>query len=255
MTRRAWIVVATSLFSQLSPTMFARKKKTLGVKTRKPSVVSWPQELRGSKQQRVEQNTKAINLGIGQIATDSELLTMVGDGKLIELKNSDHYFVERGVRTKSWKTTKRVGGKKITKICNPKTNKVFVYPWVKEYLDKFAADCFIKFKRKKKLKITSGARSLEEQKEMRTPGSCYYEPSAAKVVSDLLEESLHVRAIAIDISRKGMSKKEIIWIRDKLVADKINGVEFVTEDQYDPVELETDPIEERACYHVVVFSK
>jgi len=79
---------------------------------------------------------------------------------------------------------------------------------------------------------------------MRTAGSCYYESSTAKVTDNPLEESLHGRAIAIDISRRGMSRDEIKWMRSRLIADKINGIEF-----------EIDPIEESSCYHIVVFPK
>ena len=203
--------------------------------------VTTPSELRGSVAQRIEQNMRAESLGVSQIANDETLARLVREKVLSELTDGDNYFIDRGVKTKPWKITRRIQGKRVTINCEPKPNRVFVYPWVKEYMDKLAADYFSEFK--KKFKITSGVRSLEEHALMRMRGSCYYEPAAAQA-SNLLEETLHARAIAIDISRRGMKASEVKWMRERLIADKINGIEF-----------EIDPIEESICYHIVVFPK
>lgn len=201
-----------------------------------------PLELKGSTEQRIGQNLRAENLGINQIANDVILARLIQEKILVELTNGDNYFIERGTETKPWKIIQRVKGKRTVINCAPKPNRVFTYPWVKEFLDKLATDHSLEFK-KKKFKITSGTRSLEEHKLMRTKGSCYYTPNAAQAAGPL-EESLHVRGIAIDISRKGMKSSEIRWMRKRLIADKINGIEF-----------EIDPIEENICYHIVVFPK
>lgn len=200
-----------------------------------------PTELRGSTEQRIGQNQRAESLGIGQIANDEMLARLVQEKILVELVDGDNYFIDRGAETKPHKITRRVKGKRVVVNCDPKPNEIFVYPWVKEYMDKLAADYFLKFK--KKFKITSGAGSLNERILMRTKGSCYYTPNAAQATNPL-EESLHARAIAIDISRKGMKASEIKWMRERLIADKTKGVEF-----------EIDPIEESICYHIVVFPK
>ncbi|MBI2062714.1 MAG: hypothetical protein HYT61_00530 [Candidatus Yanofskybacteria bacterium] len=207
-----------------------------------------PAELRGSREQRIEQNTKAIGLGFEQITTDQELLKMVTNNLLVELKDAEYYFVDRGVTP----LKKKRNGKKII-TCPPKENKVFVLDFTAAYVELLARDFFLEFG--KKLKVTSGARSLEEQLLMRTEGSCYYTSYAAEV-KNYLEESLHVRGNTIDISRKvitivrgrrkeiSMSSREVKWMRDRLIADKLKGIEF-----------ETEPIEENICYHVVVFPK
>lgn len=88
---------------------------------------------------------------------------------------------------------------------------------------------------------------------MTRKGSPYYTPYAAKAKTPL-EESLHVRGIAVDISRSGMSPQEVKWMRDRLIEDKKNGVEFETESE-ETLEIETEPIEERVCYHIVVFPR
>jgi len=221
-------LVAFIIFGSSVENFFGQRRKT-------------PPELRGSVVQRVEQNTRAESFGVGQIADDRELAAMVQDNILVELPSGSHYFIDRGTKTKPWKITRRVNNKKVGISCDPKPNEVFVYPWVKEYLDKLAADYFLKFK--KKFKITSGARSLEEHILMRTRGTCYYELAAA-LAGNPLEETLHARGIAIDISLKGMKASEIRWMRERLIADKTKGVEF-----------EIDPIEESFCYHIVVFPK
>lgn len=200
-----------------------------------------PPELKGSKLQRVEQNQRAESLGIKQIANEEELQNLIKSDAIVELTDDKHYFIDKGAETKPRKITRRVKGKRIVINCEPKPNKIFVYPWVKEYLDKRSADYFTEFR--KKFKFTSAARSLKEQILMRTKGSCYYTPFAA-LADNPLEETLHARAIAVDISRKGMKAKEIKWIRERLLADKILGVEF-----------EIDPTEETICYHIVVFPR
>lgn len=230
MRKFAWLFFTVILF------LCANKESALGQRRR-----TTPPELKGSTEQRIGQNLRVESLGIGQIADDRALATMVQDNILTELTDGVHYFIDRGTETKPRKITRRVNNKKVVINCDPKPNEVFVYPWVKEYLDKLATDHFSKFK--KKFKITSGARSLEEHILMRTRESCYYTPAAA-LAENPLEESLHVRAITIDISRKGMKASEIKWMRERLIADKINGIEF-----------EIDPIEENACYHIVVFPK
>lgn len=259
MTRRTWIVIVAGLFLPASPVLFARRRKALGTKTRKPRVVSRPQELRGSKEQRIEQNKKAVNLGIGPILTNQELLNMADGSALVELINVDYYFVDRGAVS----ARKLRRGKK-TIVCPSRESRVFVRPHVKPYVELLAKDFFQKFRQT--LKITSGARSLEEQTLMRTKGSCYYTPYAAEV-NHPFEESLHVRGIAVDVSRRAvvvaksklketsMSRKETDWMRNRLIADKLNGIEFEIEDQEEPIELETEPIEENICYHIVVFPR
>ncbi len=230
-------------------------------KIRRPKSTSSnrPAELRGSKKQRIQQNTKAINLGIGQIFTDEELLGMQRNNVLLKLKDTPYYLTDGGAiqfRRLRW-------GKK-TIFCMPREGRVLVRPYVKVYIDLLTRDFFLDFR--KKLKVTSGARSLEEQALMRTKGSCTYNPNAA-IANDPLEESLHTRALVFDISRRvvavvkgrskevSMSRQEIAWMRKRLVADKLKGVEFEfkEESENDKGVIETDPIEENVCYHIVVF--
>lgn len=228
----------------------------LAKKSKRNKTTPRPAELTGSKEQRIEQNTKAVNLGIGEILNDEELEVLVSKGVLVELTDTDYYFVDRGPaptqKSIKKKTSRSHTRKPRSANCPPKEKRVLVYPWVKTYLDQRARDYFLQSH--KYWKITSGARSLKEQRLMRTKGSCYYTPYAAKADGPL-EESLHVRAIAFDISRLGMGPGEIKWMRDTLVEDKRRGVEFELEDREDLLELETEPIEERICYHVVVFPR
>lgn len=214
-----------------------------------------PAELKGSTAQRVEQNTKAIDLGIEQISTQENLDVLVAKKLLVELTDSDHYFIDRGTAAKR-KNKKR----KFSVLCPPKDYRIFVRPEIKNYLDRFAADFFEEFKKNKKLKITSGTRTLEEQILMRTKKSCYYTHHAAKV-AEPLEESLHPRGNTIDISRRviliakgkkketSMSRAETRWMRERLLSDKNNGFKNGAET------LEIQPIEENHCYHIVIFQK
>lgn len=257
MTRRGLFL---NILYLLAPINLSGKQRRKTRQTKSP-IANRPVELRGSSEQRIRQNKKAIDLGIGQIATNKELLTMAKSKVLVELRDGDYYYADRGI-TPARKLRK---GRQMI-VCPPRENKIFVRAYVGTYIDLLARDFFLEFHKRKKMKITSGTRSLEEQIIMRTKGSCYYTPYAAEA-NDPLEESLHVRAIAIDISRRvviivknklkevPMSAEEIKWLRNRLIADKLNGVEFEIKNQEETVGLETEPIEERICYHIVVFPK
>jgi hypothetical protein len=229
-------------------------------KTKKPAPrPNRPPELVGSKEQRIAQNLRAIELGLNQIQIETELKELAQNGTLVELTDTECYYVDRSV-------IKRLRLPKSKKIRTEKETKpVFVYPWAKAYLEKVAGDYSKKFH--KRWRVTSGARSLWFHHEMTRKGSPYYTPFAAKAESPL-EESLHTRGNTFDISRRGMSLKEIKWMRNRLIADKKNGVEFEIENQEemeqeragqeeagknDKILIKPEPVEERICYHIVVF--
>lgn len=251
----AWlaIVAVDSFADTLNHRPNLKRGKTVRGRTLRPT------ELRGSPEQRIQQNLKAINLGLNQITTGDEMLSMIQAGTLVELLSSRYFEVNRGAVP-----IRKLGRGKKRILCQRKEEKVFVRKYVPSYVNLLAGDFYKDFR--KKLKITSGTRVLDEQILMRTKGSCYYTPYAAEVTNPL-EESLHVRGITIDISRRvlvagrnglqeiPMSRKEIEWMRKRLIADKLNGVEFEVENQEESTELETEPIEENICYHIVVFPK
>jgi len=220
-----------------------------------PPKSSRPAELVGSKEQRVAQNLRAIELGLFQIRTEEELGRLAKNGTLVELVKTRYYFPDR--------LYVRKRGKKIMREVKP----IFVYPWVKMYLDRLARDYYRKFS--KRFSVPSGARSLWFQHEMTRRGSPYYTPYAA-VAKTPLGESLHVRGIVIDISRLGMKPAEVRWMRERLIADKKNGVEFKLENQEEIGQeemgqekpagvgkffVEPEPIDEGICFHIVVFPK
>ena len=219
-----------------------------------------PLELRGSKEQRVEQNIRANNLGLGRISTRVELVALAVGKVLVELTDSDHYYIDPEPE----------------KICSPdvkgryktkflKKRRIYVRPEVKRYLDSYTAKYFAQFHNK--LKVTSGARSLEEQISMRSRKSPCFTGYAAEA-GNALEESLHVRGVVVDISRRVlaksgkrgkpreryMSSKEIAWIREELIKGKRSkNVEAEEELAETQIKLEINPIEENICYHIVVF--
>ncbi len=235
------------LFLISSPTEISGQMRSKH-KPKRQNKTTRPLELTGSKEQRVRQNLRAIGLGLPQILTDEDLKNLASDNVLAELNDNDFYFIDRtGPRTKYRK------GKK-TKIHIPQEKSaVHVRLWVKNYLDnQLGPDYLAEFHKKFKITANAGARSLERQNLMRKKGSPFYTPYAAQAEQPL-EESLHVRGIVIDISRRGMGKREIEWMRKRLIADKINGISAGEETAEEGVEI--DPIEENVCFHIVVFPK
>lgn len=222
---------------------------------------SRPPELRGSKEQRVEQNTKANELNLVHITTRAELETFASSGVLIELTDSDFYYIDPKPERIC---TLDARGKYRAKTAK---RRIFVYPEVKKYLDWRAEKHFSEVHAR--YKITSGARSLEEQVSMRTRGSPCFTGYAAEA-DNPLEESLHIRGNTVDISRKvmpvsnrgtkqkerQMTSREIAWMRARLIEDmKLEGVEAEEEIPETLKEVEVEPIEENICYHIVVFPK
>ncbi|MBI2063925.1 MAG: hypothetical protein HYT65_02955 [Candidatus Yanofskybacteria bacterium] len=235
------------------PISFAQKRAT----TR----ISRPLELRGSKEQRVAQNTKANELNLARIVTRTELEALASRGVLVELIDSDFYYIDpKPERICTLDARGRYGAKSAKR-------RIFVYPEVKQYLDQRAREYFVEFH--SKFKITSGARSLEEQLSMITRGSPCFNGYAAEAENPL-EESLHIRAIAVDVSRKvipisskgakqkerQMTSREIAWMRARLIEDmKLKGIEAEEEIPETMRGLEVASIEENICYHIVVFPK
>lgn len=227
----------------------------------KPNKRGRPQELRGTIEQRMAQNKKAEALGIKQIATDDELVSITASGLLVKLGETDGYFVDLGRSP-----VKKRRGKKIFTIepCS-KISDAHTFPHIKAYVDRLAHDYFKEVFGKKhrreasKLKISSAARSLEHQRKMRSPGTACYTPYAARV-PEPLAESLHVRGLALDISLRGVSAKGKKWLRKRLIADKKAGIVEVEEEIdevgiVDELLVEVDPIEESTCFHIVIFPK
>ncbi len=228
---------------------------------RRGAMRSRPPELRGSREQRIAQNLKARDLVIPKIFTETELEALVRLGTLIELTDFDYYYIDPSPEKIC---TLNLKGKYKAKFI---TRHIYVYPAVKRYLELRASEYFTRFHAK--LKLTSGARSLEEQLSMRTKGSPCFTKYAAEA-NDELEESLHVRGIAVDISRRvmvitnkknkyrerQMSWQEIAWMRASLMKDiKLKTIEAEEEFPETLKGADIEPIEENICYHIVVFPK
>lgn len=105
------VALLAILISLLGNSVFAKKHHG----RRKNPALLKPAELRGSTEQRIRQNEKAINLGIGQIATEGELKKLAAEDRLIELKNGAHYFISRNLTKRKQKLAGGIKlGKKIS---------------------------------------------------------------------------------------------------------------------------------------------
>lgn len=235
-------------------------------RSRKKTTDSRPLELRGSKEQRIRQNIRANNLDLDTILNDEELASLVSLGRLTELVGGGHYYIDRQPE-KICTVSGKARGKVRYKVRYAK-KKIFVRPAVKKYLDQLAGDNFTTWHNL--LKITSGARSLEKQKMISSRGSpCY--TAYAVATDEPLEQSLHLRGIVVDISRRvakihprtgrhyeiAMSSAQIKWLRNRLIRDKLAGLIEAEEEsgEFELLPDQVEPIEEKVCYHIAVFPR
>jgi len=178
-----------------------------------------PPDLKSSKELITVQNFKADRLNLSQIS-ESNLSWFKENGHLVFLpRDTSHFYIASG---------------------HVPNRYLLARPWVKEYIVILSAAYYEQFK--KKLKITSAARTIERQRRLARVNRNAVPHKGAHA-------SLHMRGIVFDVSRKGMGVKERDWMRQRLLEDKFKGIETGVGIIY------IDPTEESYCYHIVVFPK
>jgi len=160
--------------------------------------------LRGSKESVIFQNYLAEKDGLKKAKTKNDLENLKKKKIVVQLRETDNLEID----------SKQV--KKANRYCLPR---------VKKFLDDMAGDFYEAFE--DPLTVTSLFRSAEFQQKLRKRNA-----NATKLLD--CKGSVHSVGAAIDIKKRGLSKKELAWIRNYLLCYEKAGMIEATEEAIQP---------------------
>ena len=169
-----------------------------------------PVALRGSHEVLVHQNVIADVEGLSRIQDDAQLSAMVRSGDLVALPASAGLAIDPRLPL----------------------NRRYTRPWTAQFLSNLARAHEDLFGRP--LQLTSAVRTVNFQRHL-----AHYNGNAAPTSGDTA--SPHLTGEAIDLGKKGMSLKEIAWMRAVLGELQASG------------KLDVEEEFEQACFHISVY--
>lgn len=169
-----------------------------------------PVALRGSHEVLVHQNIVADVEGLSRIQDDAQLSSMVRSGDLVALPASSGLAIDPRLPL----------------------NRRYARPWTAQFLSNLARAHGDLFGRP--LQLTSAVRTVNFQRHL-----AHYNGNAAPISGDTA--SPHLTGEAIDLGKKGMSLKEIAWMRAVLGELQASG------------KLDVEEEFEQACFHISVY--
>ena len=169
-----------------------------------------PVALRGSHDVLVHQNIIADVEGLSRIQDDAQLNAMVYSGDLVALPASMGLAIDPRLPL----------------------NRRYCRPWTAQFLSNLARAHQDLFGRP--LQLTSAVRTVSFQRHL-----AHYNGNAAPTSGDTA--SPHLTGEAIDLGKKGMSLKEIAWMRTVLWQLQASG------------KLDVEEEFEQACFHISVY--
>lgn len=169
-----------------------------------------PVALRGSHDVLVHQNIIADVEGLSRIQDDAQLSAMVRSGDLVALPTSLDLAIDPRLPL----------------------NRRYCRPWTEQFLSNLARAHQDIFGRP--LQLTSAVRTVSFQRHL-----AHYNGNAAPTSGDTA--SPHLTGEAIDLGKKGMSLKEIAWMRAVLGQLQASG------------KLDVEEEFEQSCFHISVY--
>ena len=169
-----------------------------------------PVALRGSREVLVHQNIVADVEGLSRIQDDAQLSAMARSGDLVALPAAPGLAIDPRLPL----------------------NRRYTRPWTARFLSNLARAHQDLFGRP--LQLTSAVRTVNFQRHL-----AHYNGNAAPISGDTA--SPHLTGEAIDLGKKGMSLKEIAWMRAVLGQLQANG------------KLDVEEEFEQACFHISVY--
>lgn len=150
--------------------------------------------LKGNLESLRYQNSIIDSLGIPRVKTERDIETLWWSNKVSRISDIETgYYIYKSV--------------------NFKTR--FLRPEAKRYLECLGEDYYQNFR--KQLKVTSLCRTISRQRQLRKSGVSFADANGGET------HSAHLACTAFDFSINGMSQKEIMFITERLVADRADG--------------------------------
>lgn len=164
----------------------------------------------GSHEMLVTENVKLDAMELPRIEDDDQLGLMEDSGDLVPIEDSRSLKV----------------------AANLTPNRRFCRPWTLDFAEDFGDAFYSEFH--KPIQINSAVRTVDQQKKLRRTNR-----NAAPQEGDTA--STHLTGVTLDISKRGLTRKEHDWINHYFLPMRDAGV-------IDPIEERRQPV-----FHVVVF--
>jgi uncharacterized protein DUF5715 len=169
-----------------------------------------PLPLRGSLESLERQNAKLDAEGLERIEDESDLAARIADGLLVPVPVSAALVVNSDLEA----------------------NHRYCRPWTARFLADLAREHEAAFH--KSLEVSSAVRTVEYQRRlMRTNGNAA--PAEGDVVSP------HLTGATVDIAKSGLSRQEMAWMRERLLALQSAG------------KIDVEEEFRQACFHITVY--
>ncbi len=170
----------------------------------------WNPMFRGSHEMLVNENIRLDAMELPRIEDDEQLELMEDNDDLVPIEES------RSLKVAS----------------NLLANRRYCRPWTRDFAEDFGDAFYAEFR--KPIQINSAVRTVEQQKKLRR-----HNGNAAPQEGDTA--STHLTGVTLDISKRGLTRKQHQWIEQYFLPMKNAGV-------IDPIEERRQPV-----FHVVVF--
>jgi hypothetical protein len=169
-----------------------------------------PSPLRGSLESLTRQNERMEADGLERILDEQDLASRIDEKLLVPIPSSNGLMV------------------------NPDLIETHRYcrPWTANFLSDLAGEHAAEFH--KPIIVSSAVRTVEYQQHLMRRNH-----NAAAAEGDIV--SPHLTGGTIDIAKSGMSRKEIVWMRNRLLSMQTAGLIDVEEEFRQP------------CFHITVY--
>jgi uncharacterized protein YcbK (DUF882 family) len=191
---------------------FAVKRTRYSHRHRRVRHLHWNPMFKGSHEMLVKQNELINTLELPRIADEEELVQTIGNEELLQLQESPSLRI----------------------ASNLKASRRYCKPWTRDFVEDFSEAFYQQFK--KPIQVNSAIRTVEQQRKLRRRNR-----NAGPIEGETA--STHLTGIALDISKRGLTRVQHKWIEEYFLPLKNLGL--------------IDPVEERrqAVFHVVVFDR
>ncbi len=170
----------------------------------------WNPMFKGSHEMLVTENVKLDAMELPRIEDDDQLGLLEDSGDLVQIDES----------------------RSLKLAANLLANRRYCRPWTRDFAEDFGDAFYAEFH--KPIQINSAVRTAEQQKKLRRTNR-----NAAPQEGDTA--STHLTGVTLDISKRGLTRKQHQWIEQYFLPMRDAGV-------IDPIEERRQPV-----FHVVVF--
>src|SRR5512146_763236 len=174
--------------------------------------IVWNPLLKGSHESLIRQNEEIDRLELPRIQNDIELNQLIDQGALVEISE------EPGLH---------IAG-------NLKPNRRYSKAWTRDFVEDLGQAYYEEFG--SQIQLTSAVRTVDQQKKLRRRNR-----NAAPIEGDTA--SSHLAGLTVDLGKRGLTKKQHLWLENYLAKLRELGLVEVAEER------------RQACFHVMVSER